>query len=63
MLKTLEIYFNANKNIHKAAEILFMHRNSLKYRLDKISELLDVDLDDAETCFRLQLMLRMRYIL
>jgi purine catabolism regulator len=36
-----------------------LHRNSLIYRLNRISEISDVDLDDPETRFALQLALKL----
>lgn len=63
MIKTLEMHFAANGSINRMAELMYMHRNSLKYRLDKIEELLGVDLDDPEIRFNLQLALRIRHFL
>ena len=33
-------------SVGKTAEALFIHRNTLQYRLNKVEELLDVTLDD-----------------
>jgi len=60
LVKTLEQYFSANGNVFKAAQGLYLHRNSMKYRLERIQELLGVDLDDAEVRFNLQLALKIR---
>ena len=60
LVKTLEQYFSANGNVFKAAQGLFLHRNSMKYRLERIQEILGVDLDDAEVRFNLQLALKLR---
>ncbi len=60
LVKTLEQYFTANGNVFKAAQGLFLHRNSMKYRLERIQEILGVDLDDAEVRFNLQLALKIR---
>lgn len=38
LVKTLEAYFHANGNANDCANALFIHRNTLRYRLDKISE-------------------------
>jgi purine catabolism regulator len=61
LLKTLETYFSANGNIFKAAQHLYLHRNSMKYRLKRIQDILGVDLDDSEICFNLQLALKIRH--
>ena len=41
-----------------AAEKLFIHRNTMMYRLDKIKSILNVDLEDAEELLELHLGLR-----
>ncbi|WP_207940372.1 purine catabolism regulatory protein [Enterococcus sp. DIV2402] len=44
-LKTLQAYYQANRNITKAAENLFIHRNTLLHRLSKIEEILNISFD------------------
>jgi purine catabolism regulator len=61
-VKTLEAYFNANGNIFKAAQLLYLHRNSMTYRLKRIQDVLGVDLDDSEVRFNLQLALKIRKV-
>ncbi len=63
LLKTLEAYFAANANIYKAAQNLYLHRNSMKYRLERIKEMLAVDLDEPEIRFNVQLALKIRHLL
>ena len=53
--ETLENYLNCNCNAKKTAEEMFLHRNTLNYRLKKIREILDCDFSDLDTCFRLKL--------
>jgi purine catabolism regulator len=62
LVETLERYFACNGNLSQAAQQLHLHRNSLLYRLERISEVLHVDLDDAEIRFALQVALRMRHL-
>lgn len=50
---TLETFLNSSLNIKTTAEILFLHRNSVNYRLNKIIELTNLDLDNNETVFSL----------
>ena len=45
--ETLVAYYMNRFNIGKTADELFVHRNSLQYRLKKIEEILDYSLDDA----------------
>ncbi len=43
----------------QAAEALNIHPNTLRYRLDRVSEVLSIDLADADVQFRLQLAARL----
>ena len=43
LLQTIKIYVEANANATVAAKQLFLHRNSLNYRLDKFFELTNLD--------------------
>ncbi|MNY77124.1 Purine catabolism regulatory protein [compost metagenome] len=45
-------------NTKRVAEELFVHRNSVLYRLERINEILHIDLNDAEIRLRLNLALR-----
>ena len=53
--ETLENYLNCNCNAKKTAEEMFLHRNTLNYRLKKIREILDCDFEDLDTCLGLKL--------
>lgn len=55
LLPTLRIFLSTGQSIKDTAEKMFMHRNSVIYRLGKIHELTSADLHDPETCFRLRL--------
>lgn len=58
LLETLEIYMESRGRLSVAAAQLKIHRNSLRYRLDRISHLLHVDVDDSTTQLVLQLALK-----
>ena len=58
LLETLRVYFKNRGNVMKTARALYIHRNTLLYRLERIRELGAFDLDDAETRLKLQLALR-----
>lgn len=55
LLNTLEVYLKEDRNLGKAADILFVHRNTMKYRLSKINEILDYNFEDAILNFNIQL--------
>lgn len=58
LFKTLEAIVRLGGNTRKVAEELFLHRNSVNYRLDRIQTILGVDLFDPEIRLRLDLLFR-----
>lgn len=50
---TLKVYLRNNMNLLHSSQELFIHRTTLFYRLNRIKELVDVDLNDYATRFRL----------
>lgn len=52
---TLKEYFSSGYNITEAAKQLYIHRNTMNYRMEKIRELLDTDLKNTNECLMLQL--------
>lgn len=53
--ESLKLYLYERNNLNKAAAQLHLHRNSLRYRLDKISSFLHISPDDPATAQRLQI--------
>lgn len=49
LLTTLQMYLTTGRNATLTAKNLFIHRNTLYQRLDKITQLLDADLNDPNT--------------
>jgi Purine catabolism regulatory protein-like family. len=62
MLKTLEAYMASEGNVNETAKELFVHRNTVLYRLEKISELLDVNLRKISDLLQLKLALLFRQL-
>ncbi|MDO7484841.1 helix-turn-helix domain-containing protein [Peribacillus frigoritolerans] len=54
LLKTLETYLFSRGRIEDAARALFVHRNTVKFRLSRIEDLLGVDLKSRDIAFKLQ---------
>jgi purine catabolism regulator len=58
--ETLEAYCNCGKNVAKTAEVLYVHKNTITYRIQRIQEMTGVDFDDAQSwlhiCMSLALM-------
>lgn len=46
LVDTLLEYYMSGCNVSRAAEKLYVHRNTLQYRLNKIEDLLQIELDD-----------------
>ncbi len=63
LLRTLNGFFEANGNLAKAATDLAVHRNTLVYRLDQISKLTGMNLDDADNRLILHLALKVQRVL
>lgn len=55
LLETLQVYFQQNADLNQTAEKLFMHSNTLRYRLKKIEEVLDTDLQRFDNRLNLYL--------
>ncbi|MFA7139238.1 MAG: helix-turn-helix domain-containing protein [Bacteroidales bacterium] len=51
--KTLLLYLRSNKSCKLTAEKLFCHKNTIDYRISRLKELYDIDLEDSETYFNL----------
>ncbi|MDO4305541.1 MAG: helix-turn-helix domain-containing protein [Eubacteriales bacterium] len=62
-LKDLELYLSYGKNINKAAQKACVHKNSMYYRISKMEEKFSISLEDEETCFSLQLSLKILHLL
>ncbi|MFB7142164.1 PucR family transcriptional regulator [Gottfriedia sp. NPDC056225] len=57
-IQTLENYFNHNQNLSETAKGMFLHRNTLIYRIEKIKEILNTDLKNAEDLLQIQIALK-----
>ena len=55
LVRTLRAYFAAGGNASEAADRMFLHRNSLLYRLERIRKLTGLDLRDSGVALALQL--------
>ena len=53
LMGTLHAYLTSGKNVSEAAAALYIHRNTLAKRLERIASIITVDLSDRETVFHL----------
>ena len=58
LLQTLDVYIEKLADVQKTAQALYIHRNTLYQRLEKISDLLHVDLKNTLTILNLYLALK-----
>jgi hypothetical protein len=59
LLLTLYVYLSNERSLSLSADKLFVHRNTLLYRLHRINELVDVDLTNEEVRAHIMLSYRM----
>lgn len=57
LIATLTTYIRLNGNTMRSAKQLFLHRNSLIFRLDKIEKRLSLDLSDARVIHSLAILI------
>jgi DNA-binding PucR family transcriptional regulator len=62
-VRTLAAYLAERGSLVRAGERLHLHRNAVAYRIRRIAELLDADLNDSDDRFALELACRARLIL
>jgi DNA-binding PucR family transcriptional regulator len=55
LVRTLRVYFAVGANASAAADQLFLHRNSMLYRLSRVEELTGLDLKDPRAGLALRL--------
>ena|SRR5579862_3132415 len=58
LIHTLMVYFDFGMNMSRAAEALFLHRNGLMYRLNRVEDLLGISLSDRRSRLALELVLQ-----
>ncbi|MGG1662001.1 PucR family transcriptional regulator [Brevibacillus sp. NRS-1366] len=58
LVATLGAFLKSGGNTKRVAEELFIHRNSVLYRLERIGEILQTDVNDPEVRFRLDVAMR-----
>lgn len=59
LVQTMDAYFAHHGNISQTAESLFIHRNTLLYRLDRIQELTGQNLNQADMRLAMHLALKL----
>jgi sugar diacid utilization regulator len=55
LIQTLKVYLDTNQNMAQSAKKLYVHTNTIKYRLKTIQQILNIDSLDGRKAFDLQL--------
>jgi DNA-binding PucR family transcriptional regulator len=63
LLRTLETFLDADGSVAKTAERLFTHRHTIRYRLDRVRELTQLDVGSTDGRERLSLGLKAMRVL
>lgn len=63
LVKTITAFLECNGNLTETSNKLYIHRNTLKYRLERIRDITQIDLDDAENRLMLHLGLKMNQVI
>jgi sugar diacid utilization regulator len=61
-VRTLLAYLSTRNSLVRAAELLTLHPNAVNYRIRRIEQTLDLELDDPDTRFALELACRLRLV-
>lgn len=62
-VRDLAAYLSCGRNVTRAGELRCIHKNSMYYRLERITELTKLNLNDDDTCVQLTLTLSLLGIL
>lgn len=59
-VNTLSVFLSCDRNLERTARALYVHVNTVRYRLARAREISGLDLRDVETRFRVELAVRAR---
>ena len=63
ILEVLKYYLENNGSVQKTAAHFYVHRNSINYRLNKVQDILDMDISDLDNRIQLRLAFMVRDML
>ncbi|WP_461206974.1 PucR family transcriptional regulator [Clostridium sp. DL1XJH146] len=63
LMETLEVYLYEGGNITQTAAKLYLHRNTLNYRLAKIEEILNLDIKETSNRFNILMAIKIKKFL
>lgn len=63
LVKTLQSYFNNNGNLKKMSDELFTHYNTILYRIQRIADITNMDLENPRDRLNLEISLKIKLLL
>lgn len=60
--KTLQVFYQNGSSVSKTAEALFLHKNTVQYRLKRIAEVSGLNLGDYKDAFMMELCLLLKKV-
>lgn len=57
LIRTLDTYYECDCSMEQTAKVMYTHKNTIKYRINKIKELTGLDVKKQEDNFKINLML------
>ncbi len=63
IINTLNMFFECNRNVTTVSKKMFLHYNTVVYRLRKAESILGIDLDNAEDVLKLELAIKIHNVL
>ena len=61
MLNTIKTYFECNMSIKETASKMYVHRNTILYRLNKFKEKYSIDIFDTVNCMKIYIVLILKH--
>ncbi|NLY86285.1 MAG: PucR family transcriptional regulator, partial [Tissierellia bacterium] len=58
LISTLKVYLESESNSNIAAKKLFIHSNTVRYRIAKIQQICDIDLEDPMERLKVEILLK-----
>ncbi|WP_313469707.1 PucR family transcriptional regulator [Carnobacterium sp.] len=59
LIETLKVFLDMNQNYKTTADALFVHPKTVRYRIDKIKQLISIDFHNAEELLQINIGLRL----
>lgn len=58
LIKTLKVYFECNGNMKKMSKEMFMHYNTIVYRVQKIKDIIGIDFESGDSRLKFEIALK-----